>query len=309
MNKTKNILLIAAITSLLMMGTSVIPMQSYAGEHKKTGDLKASIKASSEVDKKSANQHLDQNNFCYRSDNCNQANQAQQLVGENNEATGFNDQSALESVDNQGQPGPIGPECPGGYTFNDVTQKCEKPACTDGFTFNAGTLQCERTRTTQATCPDGSAATGSTCPETTTNVPATCPTTPVHFSGPFSSNILNSNYICVGDAPIIQPICPDGSAPTGFICPGTDIPAMCPPGTFPANGHCTADQIITPPICPDGGFTNSLTCTVTVPASQATCPAGTTGPDATGRCTGTETGVKQCANPTSTGVCQTSPRF
>jgi hypothetical protein len=79
--------------------------------------------------------------------------------------------SALESVDNQGQPGPIGPECTSGYTFNDVTQKCEKPACTDGFTFNAGTLQCERSTTTQATCQDGSAATtGFTCPGT--DIPA-----------------------------------------------------------------------------------------------------------------------------------------
>src|SRR5215217_6533887 len=94
MNKTKNILLIAAIISLLMMGMSVIPMQSYTDEHKKTGDLKASIKASSEVDKKSASQHLDQDNFCYRSDDCQQANQGQQIVGKDNEAKGFNDQSS-----------------------------------------------------------------------------------------------------------------------------------------------------------------------------------------------------------------------
>ena len=93
MNNTKNILFIAAITSLLIMGTSITPMQSYAGENKKTGDLKSSIKASSEVDKKSAGQHLDQDNFCYRSDNCQQANQAVQIIGDDNEAIGFNDQS------------------------------------------------------------------------------------------------------------------------------------------------------------------------------------------------------------------------
>jgi hypothetical protein len=94
MNYTKGLLLVAAMTTLLVMGTSAIPMQSYAGEHKKTSDLKSSIKASFEIDKKSASQHLDQDNFCYRSDNCQQANQAVQIVGEDNEATGFNDQSA-----------------------------------------------------------------------------------------------------------------------------------------------------------------------------------------------------------------------
>jgi hypothetical protein len=92
MNNTKNILLVAAITSLLM-GTSITPMQSYADQHKKTTDFKSSIKASSEVDKKSANQHLDQDNFCYRGDDCQQANQGQQIVGKDNEAKGFNDQS------------------------------------------------------------------------------------------------------------------------------------------------------------------------------------------------------------------------
>ena len=46
------------------------------------------------MDKKSANQDLDQDNFCYRSDDCQQANQGQQIVGKDNEAKGFNDQSS-----------------------------------------------------------------------------------------------------------------------------------------------------------------------------------------------------------------------
>jgi hypothetical protein len=98
MNNTKNILLMAAITSLLVIGTSTIPMQSYASQHTKTDDLKSSIKASLQIEEKSANQHLDQDNFCYRSDNCNQANQAQQIVGDGNKATGFNDQSDNLSI-------------------------------------------------------------------------------------------------------------------------------------------------------------------------------------------------------------------
>src|SRR5215203_2988697 len=94
MNNTKNILLVAIITATLVMGTSVIPMQSYAGENKNTKDSKSSIKASTEVNKKSASQHQDQDNFCYRSDDdCQQANQGQQIAGKDNEAKGFNDQS------------------------------------------------------------------------------------------------------------------------------------------------------------------------------------------------------------------------
>ena len=39
MNNTKNILVVAIITATLIIGTSVIPMQSYAGENKNAKDL------------------------------------------------------------------------------------------------------------------------------------------------------------------------------------------------------------------------------------------------------------------------------
>jgi hypothetical protein len=96
MNNTNKMLMIAAITSLLVMGTSLVQMKSFAGgeEHKKGKDFKPSISVKSQIDKKSANQHMDQDNFCYRGDDCQQANQGQQIVGEDNEAKGFNDQSA-----------------------------------------------------------------------------------------------------------------------------------------------------------------------------------------------------------------------
>ena len=98
MNNTKNILVIALITATLVLGTSVIPMQSYADrdnndDHKKGKDYKSSIIAGSESDKRSASQHQDQDNFCYRGDDCEQANQGQQVVGKDNNAKGFNDQS------------------------------------------------------------------------------------------------------------------------------------------------------------------------------------------------------------------------
>ena len=95
MNTTrKNVLLMAAMASLLIMGTAMAPMQSYAsGEHKKTGDFKSPVKASAEVDKKGTSQKMDQDNLCYRDDDCQQANQGQQVIGKDNEASGFNDQS------------------------------------------------------------------------------------------------------------------------------------------------------------------------------------------------------------------------
>ena len=95
MNNTNKMLMIAAITSLLVMGTSLVQMKSFAGgeEHKKAKDYKSSISEKTQIDKKSAKQHLDQDNFCYRGDNCQQANQGQQIIGEDNDAKGFNDQS------------------------------------------------------------------------------------------------------------------------------------------------------------------------------------------------------------------------
>ena len=98
MNNTKSLLLIAIIAATLVLGTSVLPMQSFADrdnndDHKKTKDFKSSIIAGSESDKKSASQHQDQDNFCYRGEDCQQANDGQQIVGKDNEASGFNDQS------------------------------------------------------------------------------------------------------------------------------------------------------------------------------------------------------------------------
>ncbi len=90
----KNVLLTAAITLLLVIGTAIIPIQSYASEeHKKYGDSKSSINSDTYENKKGASQHQDQDNFCYRGDECEQANQGQQVIGKDNDAKGFNDQS------------------------------------------------------------------------------------------------------------------------------------------------------------------------------------------------------------------------
>ena len=126
MNNTKNILLVAIITATLVLGTSVIPMQSYAEEHKKTGDFQNSIKISTEANKKSASQKLDQDNFCYRGDDCEQANQGQQIVGKDNEAAGFNDQSKNLALSPSGAGDGVGTGTGSGTT--------PTPACIECFT-------------------------------------------------------------------------------------------------------------------------------------------------------------------------------
>ena len=86
MNNVKSSLIVAAITSLLFVATSLIPLQSYAAgndhPHK-------NLKSASDI----ANQRLSQDNFCYRSPGCVQGNQGSQISGNDNTATGFNDQS------------------------------------------------------------------------------------------------------------------------------------------------------------------------------------------------------------------------
>ena len=89
MNNVKSsLIVVAAITSLLVMGTSLIPLQSYAdGNDQPHKNLKS--KSDSRT-----NQHLDQDNFCYRSPGCVQGNQGAQISGNDNTAKGFNDQSS-----------------------------------------------------------------------------------------------------------------------------------------------------------------------------------------------------------------------
>jgi hypothetical protein len=71
---------IASMLSILPNFHQLHQQQAYAAS--KTSDLKQNVK-----------QHMGQDNFCLRSDDCKQADESQQIVGEDNAATGFNDQS------------------------------------------------------------------------------------------------------------------------------------------------------------------------------------------------------------------------
>ena len=99
MKNINKMVMMAACTLLLIIGTSFIPMQTFAGtgsndENKKHEDKKSKTSASSHSDKKSSNQDTDQDNVCYRgNETCIQANQGQELIGKDNDAVGFNDQS------------------------------------------------------------------------------------------------------------------------------------------------------------------------------------------------------------------------
>jgi hypothetical protein len=87
--------MILPITSLLLMGTNIVTIQSYAGggdlQHKNVVYLKNSVKKDAISVK--ANQHLSQDNSCYGNENCKQASECHQIVGKDNEAACFNDQS------------------------------------------------------------------------------------------------------------------------------------------------------------------------------------------------------------------------
>jgi hypothetical protein len=99
MSNIRNILLITIITATLVLGTGVIPMQSYADrgnsdDRKKDNDYKSKTSSNYESDKKSSSQHQDQDNLCYRNnETCTQANEGQLASGNDNDLTGFNDQS------------------------------------------------------------------------------------------------------------------------------------------------------------------------------------------------------------------------
>src|SRR5919112_2041569 len=93
MNNTRNLFIISLILSTLFLGTNIIPMQTYSViDDSDPNDMSDDSEKDVSDDSK-ANQHLDQDDFCYRSDDCEQANQAPQISGDDNEATGSNDQS------------------------------------------------------------------------------------------------------------------------------------------------------------------------------------------------------------------------
>src|SRR5580765_1243496 len=91
--------LIAALASLFVAGPNLAPVQLYAaspsdgggdnGDYKITKDYKNTIHKDTNAESDSTKQHVGQDNLCYRSPECKQANEGQQLEGKDNAANGF----------------------------------------------------------------------------------------------------------------------------------------------------------------------------------------------------------------------------
>ncbi len=104
MNILRCLLIISALASLLVTGPNLVSSPSVCrpagggdndGDYKITKDYKDSIQKDVNAKSEKTNQHLGQDNLCYRDDGCEQANEGQQLEGKDNTASGFNDQRSI----------------------------------------------------------------------------------------------------------------------------------------------------------------------------------------------------------------------
>jgi hypothetical protein len=88
----------AAFALLLVAGTILSPIQSYAapstnGGIPNTSSLKHTIRDGVNVNLEHRDQHMDQENLCYRANTCRDSNVGQNTLGNDNSVTGFADQS------------------------------------------------------------------------------------------------------------------------------------------------------------------------------------------------------------------------
>jgi Prealbumin-like fold domain len=87
----------AIIASLLVAGTILIPMKSYAagsrGGLPNTSSLKQGIRGSIGVNLHHRSQNMNQETLCYRTNTCRQSSVGENTLGNDNSVTGFADQS------------------------------------------------------------------------------------------------------------------------------------------------------------------------------------------------------------------------
>jgi hypothetical protein len=91
----------AGMLSLLVVGTILTPIQSYAAPQETTNDggfldspnLKQGIHDEIRADLKNTNQSINQENLCFRSNTCRQSEIGQNTFGNDNQVTGFADLS------------------------------------------------------------------------------------------------------------------------------------------------------------------------------------------------------------------------
>jgi hypothetical protein len=90
-HKKFTIVVIAAVTSLLLAGTNLAPVQSYASSDISRNATSPSDGISEEI--RADLQQINQENLCIRSNTCRQSDVGQNTHGNDNQVTGFVDQS------------------------------------------------------------------------------------------------------------------------------------------------------------------------------------------------------------------------
>ncbi|HVD08448.1 MAG TPA: hypothetical protein VNB67_08385, partial [Nitrososphaeraceae archaeon] len=94
------VILAAVIASLMLAGTILAPIQSYAAAKRgsetdfpDTSSLKHAVRDGVSANLSHRDQHLNQQNLCYRTNTCRQSDVGQNTLGNDNQVTGFADQS------------------------------------------------------------------------------------------------------------------------------------------------------------------------------------------------------------------------
>ena len=100
-NSKFTVVVIAAVASLLLAGTILAPTQSYArkGSFTDHSTLTDGLSWGIRADLANTDQNINQENICFRSDICRQSDVGQNTLGNDNQVTGFADQS--DNIQNQ----------------------------------------------------------------------------------------------------------------------------------------------------------------------------------------------------------------
>jgi hypothetical protein len=94
------VIIAAVLASLMLAGTILAPIQSYAAAKRgteadfpDTSSLKHAVRDGVSANLSHKDQHLNQQNLCYRANTCRQSDVGQNTLGNDNQVTGFADQS------------------------------------------------------------------------------------------------------------------------------------------------------------------------------------------------------------------------
>jgi hypothetical protein len=94
-NKKFRVVVMVTVASLVLAGTIVAPAQSYArmGSFSDNSSPRDGIRGNIRADLENTDQNINQENVCFRSNICRQSDVGQNTQGNDNQVTGFADQS------------------------------------------------------------------------------------------------------------------------------------------------------------------------------------------------------------------------